>query len=48
MKTIKNSSSLALHKKTIARYAARNNGNKRHMMDTSTLTISTIRRSENN
>lgn len=46
MKARKNPSSLSLHKKTIARYAAHNIGNKRDLMDTSTMTISTIRRSE--
>jgi hypothetical protein len=46
MKTIKNRSGLFLNKKIIARYGANNNGNKRDLMDTSTLTISTIRRSE--
>jgi hypothetical protein len=46
MKTNEKPSGLFLNKKIIARYGANNNGNKRDMMDTSTLTISTIRRSE--
>jgi hypothetical protein len=46
MKARKNPGSLSLYKKTIARYAAPATGNKRDLMDTSTLTISTIRRSD--
>jgi hypothetical protein len=47
MKTVKNANALHLHKKTIARYAAHHTGNQINRPDTSTLTISTIRRSEN-
>jgi hypothetical protein len=47
MKAKKISAGLSLQKKTIARYTSPSNGNKRDLMDTSTLTISTIRRSDN-
>jgi hypothetical protein len=47
MKASKKSTGLFLNKKTIARYTATNSGNPRDLIDTSTLTISTIRKSDN-
>jgi hypothetical protein len=47
MKASKKSTGLFLNKKTIARYASTTSGNPRDLMDTSTLTISTIRKNDN-